>query len=52
MHSDLGAQVERAKKCLDFAATLYILHLVVCVLYGGFSHTFAWYALSLLHLEF
>mmetsp|Transcript_19402 Transcript_19402/g.58634 ORF Transcript_19402/g.58634 Transcript_19402/m.58634 type:complete len:214 (+) Transcript_19402:381-1022(+) len=42
--------VERAKKCLDFAATLYILHLVVCVLYGGFSHTFAWWIVNVVGL--
>jgi hypothetical protein len=27
--------VERAKKCLDFAATAHILHLLNCTVYGG-----------------
>jgi Integral membrane protein S linking to the trans Golgi network len=38
-------QVERAKKCLDFAATLYIVHSIICVCVSGFSRSFAWCAL-------
>ncbi|KAK9030772.1 hypothetical protein V6N11_032184 [Hibiscus sabdariffa] len=26
--------IERAKKCLDFSATLYIIHLFICIMYG------------------
>ena len=37
-----GAQVERAKKCLDFAATLYLIHFIVCFAYSGFSRSLAW----------
>jgi hypothetical protein len=36
-------QVERAKKCLDFAATIYSLHLLASFLYSGVSHTVAWW---------
>ena len=34
--------MERAKKCLDFAATLYVLHLTMCMVYSGFSRNLAW----------
>ena len=36
------AQVERAKKCLDFAVTLYFVHSIICVSVSGFSRSFAW----------
>lgn len=39
--------VERAKKCLDFASTLYFVHLMACLTYSGFSHSFAWWAVNL-----
>lgn len=35
--------VERAKKCLDFTATMYIIHLILCVLYNGFPTSFLWW---------
>eukprot|EP01083_Nonionella_stella_P003215 9173_1 len=35
--------VERVRKCLDFTATLYIIHLVLCWLYGGFPTKFEWW---------
>lgn len=38
--------VERAKKCLDFAATIYSLHLLASFLYSGVSHTVAWWAVN------
>jgi Integral membrane protein S linking to the trans Golgi network len=37
-------QVERAKKCLDFAVTLYFVHSVICISVSGFSRSFAWCA--------
>ena len=37
-------QVERAKKCLDFAATIYILHLGMVTLLSSFPKTLAWCA--------
>jgi hypothetical protein len=36
--------VERAKKCLDFASTCYLWHLVFCSAYGGFPTTLTWCA--------
>lgn len=35
--------VQRAKKCLDFAATLYLLHLSACCAYGGFPRSLGWW---------
>lgn len=39
--------VERAKKCLDFSATLYIIHLFICVVYGGWPSTFTWWLVNI-----
>lgn len=38
--------IERAKKCLDFSATLYILHLFICIIYGGWPSSVAWWILN------
>ena len=38
----LAAQVGRAKKCLDFAATLYLLHLAAVSVLSAFPRSFAW----------
>lgn len=35
-------QVERAKKCLDFASTVYILHLAACWSFSGFPSSMSW----------
>lgn len=40
----LALVVERAKKCLDFAATLHLLHVVACSLYAGLPRRFEWWA--------
>ena len=34
--------VQRAKKCLDFAATVYLVHLVAVCLSSGFPTHIAW----------
>lgn len=39
--------VERAKKCLDFAATLYIIHLFICTVYGGWPSSTVWWVLNI-----
>ncbi|KAJ6815985.1 protein SYS1-like protein isoform X2 [Iris pallida] len=39
--------IERAKKCLDFSATLYIIHLFVCIIYGGWPSSFTWWVVNL-----
>lgn len=38
--------VERAKKCLDFAATMYIIHLFLCLLYGGLPSSITWWVVN------
>ena len=40
----LALLVERAKKCLDFASTVYIVHIVACCAYGGFPRHLSWCA--------
>lgn len=35
--------IERAKKCLDFATTLYIIHLFLCLIYGGWPSSVTWW---------
>ena len=42
----VAALVERAKKCLDFATTLYGIHLVLCCVIGGFPRTAAWWIVN------
>ncbi|XP_071711628.1 uncharacterized protein [Rutidosis leptorrhynchoides] len=38
--------IERAKKCLDFAATVYIIHLCICILYGGWPSSITWWIVN------
>ncbi|XP_052180776.1 uncharacterized protein LOC127793980 isoform X1 [Diospyros lotus] len=38
--------IERAKKCLDFSATLYIIHLFICILYGGWPSSITWWVVN------
>ncbi|XAR50620.1 hypothetical protein NMG60_11004988 [Bertholletia excelsa] len=38
--------IERAKKCLDFSATLYIIHFLVCILYGGWPSSLTWWIVN------
>mmetsp|Transcript_14093 Transcript_14093/g.30554 ORF Transcript_14093/g.30554 Transcript_14093/m.30554 type:complete len:200 (+) Transcript_14093:129-728(+) len=38
--------VERAKKCLDFASTCYIIHLVLCWSYSGFPASLEWWVVN------
>ena len=40
--ASVALQVERAKKCLDFAATCYVLHLAIVSMVGGFPRTPTW----------
>jgi hypothetical protein len=42
----LAIVVEKAKKCLDFAVTLFIIHLMICVSYNGhFPISWDWWIL-------
>lgn len=38
--------IERAKKCLDFSATVYIIHLCICILYGGWPSSITWWVVN------
>ncbi|XP_047316951.1 protein SYS1 homolog [Impatiens glandulifera] len=38
--------VERAKKCLDFSATIYIIHLFICIVYGGWPSSITWWVVN------
>jgi hypothetical protein len=39
----LAIIVEKSKKCMDFAVTLFIIHLGICTLYGGFPTVMDWW---------
>ncbi|CAL9087641.1 unnamed protein product [Musa textilis] len=39
--------IERAKKCLDFSATLYIIHLFICIIYGGWPSSITWWVVNI-----
>ncbi|KAG8379923.1 hypothetical protein BUALT_Bualt07G0139900 [Buddleja alternifolia] len=39
--------VERAKKCPDFSATLYIIHLLICIMYGGWPLSITWWTVNI-----
>lgn len=39
--------IERAKKCLDFSATLYIIHLFTCIIYGGWPSSMTWWVVNI-----
>lgn len=38
--------IERSKKCLDFSATLYIIHLFICIVYGGWPSSITWWIVN------
>lgn len=38
--------IERAKKCLDFSVTLFVVHLFVCMLYGGLPSSVTWWVVN------
>lgn len=38
--------IERAKKCLDFSATIYIIHLFICIIYGGWPSSITWWVVN------
>jgi hypothetical protein len=46
----LAIVVERAKKCLDFAATIHLLHLCCCTMYDGFPNSWEWWIMNLMSL--
>ncbi|XP_077212258.1 uncharacterized protein LOC143858777 isoform X2 [Tasmannia lanceolata] len=38
--------IERSIKCLDFSATLYTIHLFICILYGGWPSSVTWWVVN------
>ncbi|KAA8496611.1 Protein SYS1-like [Porphyridium purpureum] len=40
--------VRRAKKCLDFIVTNYVVHLLACTAYGGFPKSWSWWFVTTL----
>ena len=38
--------VERTKKCLDFTATAFVLHFLLCLIYRGFPNTLAYWVVN------
>ena len=39
----LAIIVEKSKKCLDFSVTLFLLHLLISTMYGGFPSRLDWW---------
>eukprot|EP01100_Stratorugosa_tubuloviscum_P002454 TRINITY_DN1574_c0_g1_i1.p1 TRINITY_DN1574_c0_g1~~TRINITY_DN1574_c0_g1_i1.p1 ORF type:complete len:153 (+),score=47.09 TRINITY_DN1574_c0_g1_i1:256-714(+) len=39
--------VERSRKCLDFAFTIYFNHFLFCCFYAGFPKTFMWWIVNI-----
>jgi Integral membrane protein S linking to the trans Golgi network len=35
--------VEKSKKCLDFSVTLFMMHLLISIWYGGFPRRMEWW---------
>ena len=46
----LSIVVIRARKCLDFGATIYFYHLFFTWMYGGFPSTFSWWITHIMGL--
>ncbi|XP_078169077.1 structural molecules protein [Carex rostrata] len=42
--------IERAMKCFDHSATLYIIHLFICLIYGGWPVSLTWWVVNLIGL--
>jgi len=44
----LAVIVEKSKKCLDFAITLFSVHLFLCTIYDGFPKSLDWWIIQVL----
>ena len=44
----LAIIVEKSKKCLDFSVTLFLIHIVLSSIYGGFPSTWDWWIIHIL----
>jgi len=43
----LAIIVEKAKKCLDFSVTLFLIHVIACTLYDGIPGTWDWWIIHI-----
>lgn len=46
----LAVIVEKAKKCLDFSFTLFMIHTIACTVYDGLPSTWDWWIVHILHM--
>lgn len=44
----LAIIIEKSKKCLDFGATLFLIHLLFCIVYDGFPTVLDWWVVHVL----
>mmetsp|Transcript_36217 Transcript_36217/g.77229 ORF Transcript_36217/g.77229 Transcript_36217/m.77229 type:complete len:187 (+) Transcript_36217:100-660(+) len=44
----LALIVEKSKKCLDFSVTLFLIHIILCSIYGGFPSTWDWWIIHIM----
>jgi len=44
----LALIVEKSKKCLDFSVTLFLIHIILSSMYGGFPSTWDWWIIHIL----
>jgi hypothetical protein len=44
----LAIIVEKAKKCLDFTVTLFLIHLLLCIMYDGVPSTWDWWIVTIM----
>ena len=40
--------IEKSKKVLDFGVTLFLIHLMACVIYNGLPRTWDWWIIHIL----
>lgn len=43
----LALIIERAKKCVDFTSTLFIIHTIACWSYKEFPQSWSWWSVHL-----
>lgn len=46
----LAIIVEKAKKCLDFSVTSFLIHVIACTVYDGIPSTWDWWIVNVLQM--
>ncbi len=46
----LSLTLSLSVQCLDFSVTVYLLHLLFSVMYGGLPHSLAWWITNIVSL--